>query len=107
MKSRRKELRDANPERNLWRGARDRALRDGLDFNIEISDIFIPEFCPILSIKLARFDRKTAPSLDRIDNSKGYVKGNVRVISNRANIMKGDMLIDDMERLLAYAKGEL
>lgn len=82
-------------------------MRKGLEFNIEISDIVIPNICPILRIKLGRFDRKTAPSLDRIDNTRGYIKGNVRVISNRANVMKGDMSLEDIERLSAYAKGEL
>lgn len=105
--SRRKELRDVNPERFLWRCAKNRALKKGLDFEIEVSDIIIPEFCPILGIKLQRFNAKAAPSLDRVDNSKGYIKGNVRIISRRANTMKGDMSLRDAERLLAYAKGEL
>jgi hypothetical protein len=105
--TRRKELRDANPERFLWRGAKNRALKKDLNFNIEVDDIIIPEFCPILGIKLERFNIKSAPSLDRVDNTKGYIKGNVRVISRRANTMKGDMSIQDIERLIAYAKGEL
>jgi len=67
----------------------------------------IPDVCPILLVPLEKYNKNRAPSLDRIDNSKGYIKGNVRVISNRANIMKGDMSLEDIERLLAYTKREI
>lgn len=106
VKARLKANRDAHPEKFLWRSAKGRARRKDLDFNIDISDINIPDVCPILNIKLERFNPKTAPSLDRVDNSKGYIKNNVRVISNRANIMKGDMSLEDIKRLSAYAIGE-
>ena len=67
-----------------------RAKKKGIDFNITIDDLFLPEYCPILQIKLnygsSRSDN--SPSVDRIDNSKGYVKGNVIVMSTLANAMK-------------------
>lgn len=73
--------------------AKIRARKANLDFNIDITDIVIPTHCPILNIPLlldAKGTKKFSPSLDRIDNSKGYVKGNVRVISYFANHMKAD-----------------
>ena len=45
---------------------------------------------------------KESPSLDRIDNSKGYIKGNVAVISNKANKYKSDMTIENIEKLASY-----
>lgn len=42
-----------------------------------------------------------------MDNTKGYIRGNIRVISNLANMYKGNMTIAQCERLLAYMKGEL
>lgn len=85
-----------NPERYMHSRAKSRAKKRGLDFNIEQSDINIPIICPILGIPIIKEyvkGRKAAPtpnspSLDRIDNSKGYTKGNVRVISHKANTMK-------------------
>ena len=73
--------------------AKIRSTKFGLAFNIDISDIVIPDVCPILGIKLQRGTKGKAaesPSLDRVDNSKGYEKGNVRVISNLANTMKNN-----------------
>lgn len=74
--------------------AKRRAQDNGLEFNIDITDIKIPLFCPIFKwIRLEKTRGRagpSSPSLDRINNDKGYIKGNVRVISWRANESKGD-----------------
>ena len=97
-----------NPERGLLKTAKYRALRKKVEFNIDLSDIVIPEVCPILGIPLVVSDgtgkpggRMNSPSLDRIDNSKGYIKGNVQVISHMANSMK---FTANKEQLLAFAE---
>ena len=80
-----------NYEAVMWDGAKQRAKRKELEFDIDINDIVIPYVCPVLDIPLQRNEGRqqfNSPSLDRIDNSKGYVKGNIMVISNLANIMK-------------------
>jgi hypothetical protein len=77
------------PERGLWRAAKLRAKNSGLEFNLDISDIVIPDVCPILKTKFVT-NTMSAASVDRIDNSKGYIKGNIQIISRRANTMKGD-----------------
>lgn len=78
-----------NPERNLFNKARSRAKKCGFDFNLELIDIKIPEYCPLLSIKLDSWGhRDVCPSLDRIDNTKGYIKDNIWIISFKANRMK-------------------
>lgn len=72
---------------------KNRCKRNTIKFNIKTTDIIIPKKCPILGITLV-FGRKhlyNTPSVDRIDNSKGYIKGNIRVISFSANAMKSDM----------------
>lgn len=64
-----------------------------IPFTIGRDDIVIPEFCPILGLRLyygTWTDNHCSPSLDRIEPRLGYVPGNVRVISNRANILKRD-----------------
>ena len=85
----------------MWTNARGRYKRKNLDFNISIEDIIIPEKCPILGISLFFSNDKTynTPSLDRIDNTKGYVKDNIRVVSLRANFLKSDSTFEEIETL--------
>jgi len=97
-----------NPQINIWSNAKYRAKRMGLEFNLEVSDIIIPERCPYLGVLLTSEKLKghldTHMSLDRIDSTKGYVKGNVEVISYKANVMKQDAT---WEQLVTFAKSIL
>lgn len=96
-----------NPQIQMLERARMRAKEKGLDFDITTEDIIIPELCPILGTPFIRGDRKPtpqSPSLDRIDPARGYVKGNVRVISHRANTIKNDASIEELEAVIRYIK---
>ena len=89
-----------NAQQYLWRRAKQRAKKYNLDFNIELSDIIIPKICPILEIPLEwgkKGKYEYSPSLDRIDNNKGYIKGNIMVISKRANTMKNSATIQELK----------
>lgn len=102
--------RQLNPDMQLWCSAKYRAKKFCIEFNIERSDIIIPDKCPILGIPLILGVGKqtnNSPTLDRIDPTKGYVKDNVRVISHRANHKKQDNTIEDCEILIRYMKGEI
>lgn len=95
-----------NPKKRMLNTARRRAKIKGLEFNIEEDDLVIPEYCPYLNIKMKSTSsrgesKKTVLSLDRIDPAKGYIKGNVEVISWQANTMKSDA---SREELLQFAK---
>ena len=112
-KKTRKQQYNNDPSKYLWQIASKRAKKFNIPFNIEISDILIPEYCPITGQKLDILieDKKqsyqNAASLDKIDNSLGYIKGNVRVISRKANRMKSDLTIEQVENLLKYMKGDV
>lgn len=86
--------------RELLKQARYRAKKYGIEFNIELDDIQVPEYCPILKIKLYKNDKRypcnNSPTLDRIDPSKGYTKGNIQVISHKANTMKSSADVNDL-----------
>jgi cupin superfamily acireductone dioxygenase involved in methionine salvage len=43
-----------------------------------------------------------APSIDRIDNTRGYIKDNIIIVSRRANILKKDATIDELRKLANY-----
>lgn len=81
-------------EKRMFESAAMRAAKKGREFNIELGDIAIPTICPVLGTPMV------GPSLDRIDSSKGYVKGNVRVISKRANMLKNNATIEELELVL-------
>lgn len=90
-----------NPEWYLWDKARRRAAKQGMEFDIELEDVVIPTYCPVLGFLLKPLsgDPRTSPSLDRVNNKKGYVKGNVAVISHRANTIKGDATLTEIAQL--------
>ncbi len=104
--------RQNHPEYMLIKAAEARAKRDGIDFTLTRDNCpIIPDMCPICNIPLfTRKDRKkgpcsNSPTLDRINSSKGYTPENVRIISHRANRLKSDMSIEELEKLLLYMKG--
>ena len=83
--------------------ARHRAKKNNLPFNIELDDIVIPERCPLLGIPLKSSTDKTSPnnpSLDKIIPEKGYVKGNIWVVSLRANKLKNDATLQELKTLV-------
>ena len=94
-------FRKDNPEKRMLQAARDRAKRFGLDIDIELEDIVIPSICPILKVPLER-NTSYAPSLDKIDPAKGYTKGNVQVISMKANLMKQDATPEELRRFAKW-----
>ncbi len=98
---------DKNPEKTMLYAAKCRSNDRGIPFDIELSDVVIPEFCPILGIKLEKSRGQPgagSPSLDRIVPEKGYTKGNVQVISHRANSLKGNATADELMAVAKYCK---
>ena len=67
----------------------------------------IPDFCPVLGLPLYRNTGGSAqgpnsPSLDRTDATLGYTKGNVNVISSKANAIKSNASPEELLRVAAY-----
>jgi len=107
--SRQQSKRECNAANNLLNAAKHRAKKQGIAFNLTKEDIEIKEFCPVFNIPLKiNLNGKTfsdnSPTLDRIDPTKGYIKGNVEVISWMANRLKNNGTIPQMEMVLAYMK---
>jgi hypothetical protein len=97
----------AHLEAHIWSRAKRGAKIRGLPFTIEVSDIHIPAVCPLLGIAIERkgtVRTDNSPSIDRIDSSLGYVKGNVWIVSWRANNIKTDATLEELELLVAGLK---
>ena len=92
-------------EKRMLTRVKCRAKREGTPFNLCELDIIIPEFCPVLGIKINPRNKGTgyhpdSPSLDRVYPDRGYLKGNVRVISARANLLKNNATVEELERVV-------
>jgi len=92
-------------ESQLYYSAKSRAKHLRLPFNITKEDIIVPSCCPILGVEFTKTKgpiRALNPSLDRIIPEKGYVKGNIAVISLKANMLKNDMNLEIARKLVSY-----
>jgi hypothetical protein len=102
------ERRRHSPAREMWDRARKRAQRLGIAFQLPREAVVIPEVCPALGAPIGTSGPRTStsPSLDRIRPEEGYVLGNVRVLSDYANRLKGDLTLADLERRQMSAEGQ-
>jgi hypothetical protein len=102
-----KKYREENKQKYMFLSSRSRARYANIPYNLTEDDIIIPEYCPILGMKLEFVERNNnlnSPSIDKIIPELGYVKGNVRVISRKANMMK---LNCNFEELKTFSKNIL
>lgn len=81
------------------------AKRRGIHFDLKYTDFELPEYCPILGIKIEYGSEHdgNAPnhaSLDRIDNTKGYIPGNVMIVSRLANAMKNEANFNQLQSFI-------
>ena len=91
--------------KRMLAGAKARARDKGLPFNLHYDDVVIPNLCPVLKIPLIPSTdghSDGSPSLDRLVPYLGYVKGNVKVISMKANRIKTDADSVEIALVLAY-----
>ena len=91
----------------MFANAKQRAKRKNLDFDIDRKYIreIMTDTCPVLGVKLERgvgYPQDNSPSLDRVDCTKGYVKGNLRIISDRANRIKRDASLHELKCIVEY-----
>ena len=94
-----------NPGIYLVGAARSRAKKAGIPFDIHWRDLVFPTHCPVLGIPLEHGTKpfhQNAPSLDRIVGDKGYVKGNVIVVSFRANRIKTDATPEELRKVAEF-----
>lgn len=75
------------------------------EWSIEYSDLEYPKYCPVLGLELDWFHEvrsENSPSINRIDSTKGYIKGNVAVMSWRANRIKNDGTLEEHQKIVEY-----
>jgi hypothetical protein len=94
--------------RDMIYNARRRAREKNIEFSITLDNLpwQTQDYCRAFPwVKLIWNNPKwqdDSPSLDRIDNSRGYVPGNVEIISLRANKKKSDSTFEEIHALHEY-----
>lgn len=93
----------------LYERAKSRAKQNGIPFRITINDIYVPKLCPVFGTPLEvgvgnKHHTPNSPSLDRVNPELGYVPGNTVVISYRANRIKNDSTLEELEYLVKFIK---
>ena len=101
--------RDENPEMYLLSAAKERAKKYNLKFTLVADDIVIPKRCPVLGIRLLK-NRKglqdSSPSIDRVNNRRGYTADNIVVVSLRANRIKSDATMLELQKIINFYNGD-
>ena len=91
-------------EYKIWSRAKSRAKKRNLEFLIDVSDIEIPDVCPVFNVPFDKNSNEYTYSIDRIDHTKGYIEGNIMIISNKANRIKSDASLKELEQVVSYVK---
>lgn len=92
-----RKIRAANKEKFLIKEVKQRARRSNIEFDLNIKDIKITEHCPYLQIKLVKTGGENSVSIDRIDNTKGYIKNNIIIVSMKSNSMKSNLSLQEIQ----------
>ena len=92
--------------------ARKRSTEQNLNFDItkEYLESILTEKCPIFNTEFVfngnKVSKNESPSLDKIDPKKGYVKGNVAIISMKANVIKQNASSEDIYKVANWLKNK-
>lgn len=107
LKTKKRENARKNHITTMLSNAKNRAIKKGLQFSLTKEDIIIPELCPILKVPFIIGTRENydfTPTIDRIDNSKGYTIDNIQIITNKANSMKNSANSEMLNNFAIYIK---
>ena len=81
---------------------------DKYEWNLNFGDLTFPTHCPILGIELDYFCedkyKDNSPSFDRVDSSKGYITGNVMIVSWRANRIKNNGTAEEHQKIADFMR---
>lgn len=91
-------------EKRMYNRVKTRAKNKNLPFNLDLEDIKLPEICPVLRQPLVYGDVDWTYSIDRIKPELGYIKGNIIIMSNRANRLKNNATAEELEAVAKFIR---
>ncbi len=95
-----------DPLNHMYSRLKKSAKDDNKVFSIKLEDLKFSDRCPIYGTEwdLSHIRSDQTPTVDRVDNTKGYIKGNVKIISWKANRLKHTASLKEIEALAKYMK---
>jgi hypothetical protein len=111
LKQYRQKRREQNPLSYVLNHLKKRAKDKKFEFNLTIQDLkdVWTDICPVFGIKM-EFNKNekgdNSYSVDRIDSTKGYTKNNICIISWRANRLKCDASLEELEKIVQYMRSK-
>ncbi len=90
----------------MFQGAKNRCKKEGRvpDFSLEDIKELAVTTCPVFGMELqfgGDVFKANSATVDAIVHAKGHVKGNLRIISARANTIKNNCTLEEMGQLVA------
>ena len=81
---------------NKCSGIRARAKRKNIEYNLKVQDMALicanrEGLCPYCERQMMEGDKSLKPTFDRLDNSKGYIVGNVLLVCMQCNLQKSHL----------------
>lgn len=112
-KSKKEKMEDSDVGQNYYikkvilSQAKKRSKEKNLEFNLTMGHLISIKnnTCPILGHEIlykSGIDNKRSASLDRIDPNKGYIKGNVKIVSSEGNLLKNRNNYHSAVKMLKY-----
>lgn len=108
IRQRAREYYKESPECFVLHNIKTRAKKQGVPFELTAEDLVTPEFCPVLGIRLERSTNPKggvtdcAPTVDRLIPELGYIKGNIIIVSHKANRIKNNATVEELETVARF-----
>lgn len=88
-----------------WQSLRDSADKRGKEFDLSlmtVANLLKSKKCHYTGRPISFFRQEgcETASVDRVDNDKGYITGNVVACSQRVNVAKNDLSIAELKRII-------
>lgn len=97
--------------KSLLKNIKTKCTNKNIVFDVEENYVLSisPDFCPVFGValgwcaKTGGKAKQNSPSIDRIVPHLGYVKGNIQVVSQLANVMKQNATPEQLRQFGAWA----
>jgi len=103
-------LKKDEPVKRLLIYKKKECKQKNLPFALTVADIVVPSHCPILGIPISLTEKHgndNRAELDRIFGDLGYIKGNIQILSRKANRMKSNASFEELVKIGKWASKQI